>query len=173
MGDRHSRSEEQAGTGTLPLSCHSLLVFFPRLLDRNFWGSWPGSCLSPLPCPHLEALMAHSSPPPGECWPRAFLGHFSVSIVLCVFNGLVCRRVLCYLLSGGFAGVRMSVCVLRGICCSQSDLCGVQVAVHLALAAGQYLDFVPRVPVPPCLDAGCYCPERNPPLKGTKKDSYA
>lgn len=131
MGDRHSGSEEQAGTGTLPLSCHSLLFFFPRLLERSFWGSWPGSCPSPLPCPHLEESMAHSSPPPGECLPRAFLGHFSVSIVLCVFNGLVCQQ-------GSVLPPEWWLCrsmhvsvFAEGVCCSQSDLCGVQVAAHL------------------------------------------
>lgn len=45
------------------------LAFPLRLLERNSWGSWPGSCPFLSPCLHLEESMGPSSPPPGECLP--------------------------------------------------------------------------------------------------------
>ena len=113
MGDRHSRSEEQAGTAYFSLATHFLFSF------PDFWREASGGHgldHAHLRCPvHIwrsQWLTLHLLPVsacPGHFWATFLCPLFCVYLM-----DLSVSRVLCYLLSGDFAGVCMSVGMLRG-----------------------------------------------------------
>lgn len=94
----------------LAFSTHPL-VFPLRLLERNSWGSWPGSCPFLSPCLHLEESMGPSSPPPGECHPGPSRARdpSAVHIALYMWGGLSPSTGLCV---GAWR---------RSLCCSCGD----------------------------------------------------
>lgn len=132
LGGNIPSSDTQVGGCDLSFYAHPL-VFSRRLLERSSWGSWPGSCPFPSPCPHLEESMGPSSPPPGECrpgpsWAR---GHSAVHIALCICGGLVSVSGVLYgHLGGGLAG---GDCSHEGVCvclCGHGGACAARVVTH-------------------------------------------
>lgn len=73
----------------LAFSTHPL-VFPLRLLERNSWGSWPGSCPFLSPCLHLEESMGPSSPPPGECLPGPSRARYPSAVRIALYMWGAC-----------------------------------------------------------------------------------